>query len=271
MRITPSVSRTAALVVLVVTILAGSPTPVIACVPAPSPAPGATRPLPTATPTIAQAAAQAEVVFRGHPIRREDASYKVIDSPATRTTFAIDTLWKGPATPEVTVLTYSCSGDSNPFAASGMYIVYASKGRNGELVPLAGVSRPASASDQEDAVLGPGAIPPTQVPGATRPPPTATSVPPTRSGPFPTPVPPFTPIAAAVSSPPALAATGSSGPVSAATPTLSPSTDTATSGAGDGARSGLGSRVPILLIAAAIVVVGGLIIVARMRQRTRPE
>lgn len=257
MRITPSVRRAAALVVLVVTFLAGTPpTPVGACVPAPTPAPGATRPPPTATPTISQAAAQAEVVFRGHPIRHEDASYKLIDSPATRTTFAIDTLWKGPATPEVTVLTYSCGGDSDPFRAPGMYIVYASTGLNGELVPLAGVSRPASASDQEDAVLGPGAIPPTVVPGATRPPLTATPAPPpTRFGPFPTPV-----AATAAGSPPL---------VPAVTPVPSLPTSPFTGSAGDVVMSRQGSRAPILLIAGAIVVVGGLIAVAVVRRRTR--
>ena len=228
MHITPSASRAAALVILVVIFLVGTPpTPVGACVPAATPASGATRPPPTVTPTIAQAAAQAEVVFRGHPIRHEDASYKFIDAPAFRTTFAVETLWKGPATPEITVLTFDCGPNANPFATDGTYIVYASKGPNGELVPLTGVSRPASASDQEDAVLGPGAIPPTGVSGA--PPPTASAV----------------------------------------TPVLSPSTGTATGSVGDGTRRGQGSRVPILLIAAAIVAIGGLI-VAVMRGRTRP-
>jgi len=271
LRIISSAGRAAALVVLVVTFLVGTPpVPVGACVPAATPAPGATRPPPASTPTIAQAAAQSTVIFRGHPIRHEDASYKVIDSPAFRTTFAVETLWKGPAIPEITVLTFDCGPNANPFATPGTYIVYASKGLNGELVPLAGVSRPAAASDREDTVLGSGTIPPTGIPGATQPPPTATAAPPTRSGPFPTPVPPSTPITAAVSSPTVLTAAGSSAQASAVTPVGSPSTGTITGNAGNVTRSGQNSRAPILLIAGAIVVIGGLIVVALARRRTRP-
>ena len=132
--------------------------PVAACVPVTLPR-GATPSPPAATPTITEAAAQAAVIFRGHPIRQQDVSYKIIDSPATRTTFAVETLWKGAAATEVTVLTYRCGAYANPFDAAGTYIVYASPGLNDELVPLAGISRRAAATDQEDVVLGPGTVP----------------------------------------------------------------------------------------------------------------
>lgn len=155
----PAVRVTLALFALFALVSASRSAHVAACVPAPSPPPGATQPLPTATLTVNAAAAQAEIIFRGHPIRHEDVSYKLIDAPATRTTFAIETLWKGAATAEVTILTYSCGGDANPFTTSGTYIVYASKGLNGELVPIAGISRHAGANDSEDHVLGPGAVP----------------------------------------------------------------------------------------------------------------
>ncbi len=182
----PALRVTRALFALFALVSAPRGAHVAACVPAPSPPPGATRPLPTATLTVNAAAAQAEIIFRGHPIRHEDVSYKLIDAPATRTTFAIETLWKGAATAEVTVLTYSCGGDANPFTTAGTYIVYASKGLNGELVPLSGISRRAGANDPEDHVLGPGAAP-----GATAIAPTVSLIPSpvpiTTAAPLPTP------------------------------------------------------------------------------------
>ncbi len=131
------------------------PAPVAACVPAPTLAPGAARPPSPTTPTVAQAAAAAEVIFRGHPIRRQDVSYKFIDMPTYRTTFAIETLWKGPPATEVSVLTFDCGPNANPFAADGTYIIYARTGLNGELVPIGGISRHAQGNDPEDTVLGP--------------------------------------------------------------------------------------------------------------------
>lgn len=268
MRIMPAARRASALFVLVVTFLTGTPAPVSACVPAPTPAPGATRPPATATPTIAQAAAQAEVVFRGRPIRREDVSYKFIDMPTIRTTFAIDTLWKGPPTAQVTILTFSCGGDADPFRAPGSYIVYASKGPNGELVPLDGVSRLASASEPEDAVLGPGLPVPALAPGTPAFTPTVTppaSVPVVTPA-LVTPVPPPLPTSTATTAP----TTGSSAPVAATTPVASSTAGTSTGSAGEVALSGPGSRVPILLIGGALAVAGGLTVVARVRRRTRP-
>jgi hypothetical protein len=253
------------------------PMPVAACVPAATPRPGTTPPPPPATLTVQQAAAQAQVIFRGHPIRWEDASYKYIDGPSTRTTFVIDTLWKGPPTPEVTLFTFSCGGDANPFRHAVAYIIYANPGGPaGDLAPLTNVSHAVTPYDQEDQILGPGTLLPTIPPNATLPPPSATPT----LVPQPTPVTPvgFSTRSAAIGGFPspsgAPGAPNATQALPGTPPTIAPQPPAATPTAsiGAGAAEGAGEddvRTRAMLAVIAIAAAGGAtwMVLARRRRR----
>ncbi len=190
--------RAVSLLALCCAFVVSATMPVGACLPPPPPRPGVTPPTPIPTMTVSETAAQATVIFRGYPTRRDDVSYTISDTNATRTTFAVETLWKGPSQPTFTILTMSCGAPDTGFAANGIYIIYARGSATGDLSAL-DHSRLATATEPEDTMLGPGTrfALPTAQPSVTAATPTAAPL----SAATPTVVPTDTPIAAPLAQP----------------------------------------------------------------------
>lgn len=110
----------------------------------------------TAPTAITDAVARAESVFRGRVLRREDTR-RTPSFYEEKVTFAVETVWKGPAERELFVLTNECRNPKTLFATDGTYIVY--MGRFGNDTGAMNHSKRVTGPAEEDAVLGPGTAP----------------------------------------------------------------------------------------------------------------